>query len=100
MKAKMILFTAVLVFCCIYTTTVTMAQRNVPVAVNDTVNITPYIPVTVNLLANDTIPAGDSVGIILLEKQARARSSISPFKSPMPTASTGSRGSISYAPTG
>ena len=62
----MILFTAVLVFCCIYTTTVTMAQRNVPVAVNDTVNITPYIPVTLNILANDTIPAGDSVGIILL----------------------------------
>lgn len=40
------------------------AQRNAPIAVNDTVNITPFIPVTVNILANDTIAAGDSIKII------------------------------------
>lgn len=32
-----------------------------PVAVNDTVDITPGFPVTVNLLANDTITPGDSI---------------------------------------
>lgn len=35
----------------------------VPVAVNDTVDITPGFPVTVDLLANDTVTPGDSVRI-------------------------------------
>ncbi len=45
---------------------VAMAQRSLIVPVNDTVDITPEIPVTVNLLANDTVPAGDSVGVVLI----------------------------------
>ncbi|MEI7983255.1 MAG: hypothetical protein WCI71_16520, partial [Bacteroidota bacterium] len=32
-------------------------------AINDTVDLVPGIPVTVNLLANDTIPAGDSISV-------------------------------------
>jgi hypothetical protein len=37
----------------------------VPVAVNDTVDITPGIPVTVDLLANDAFTPGDSIRIVL-----------------------------------
>ncbi len=42
-----------------------MLNGQIPVVVNDTVDITPGFEVTVNLLANDTVPAGDSVRIIL-----------------------------------
>lgn len=41
------------------------AQRFNPVAVNDTADITPGIPVTLNLLANDTIIPGDSIRVII-----------------------------------
>ncbi|NCA76502.1 MAG: hypothetical protein EOM90_09210, partial [Alphaproteobacteria bacterium] len=39
-------------------------HSQVPVVVNDTIDITPGFEVRVNLLANDTIPAGDSVRIV------------------------------------
>ena len=42
------------------------AQRSTLDAVNDTTALNPGIPVTLNLLANDTIPAGDSVKIIMV----------------------------------
>lgn len=40
------------------------AQNNLPVAVNDTADIWPGIPITLNLLANDTIPEGMEVRVI------------------------------------
>ncbi len=39
-------------------------HSQIPVAVNDTVDITPGFPVTVDLLANDTVTPGDSIRII------------------------------------
>lgn len=39
-------------------------QSQTPVVVNDTVDITPGIPVTIDLLANDTVPHGDSVKVL------------------------------------
>ncbi len=41
-----------------------LLNGQIPVVVNDTVDITPGFPVTVNLLANDTVQPGDSVRIV------------------------------------
>ena len=62
MKPNLIMF--LLLFTCSISFSFGNVQQNSLVAVNDTVDITPGIPVTVNILANDSIPAGDSVGIV------------------------------------
>lgn len=66
MKNLLITFKVFMVFCFLSVVNTNYAQRNGPVPVNDTVDITPGITVTVNILANDTIPPGDSVVIMLL----------------------------------
>jgi len=45
-------------------TTFTMQGQTI-IAVNDTVDLHPNIPVTINVLANDIIPTGDSVRIMM-----------------------------------
>ncbi|MEI6434107.1 MAG: T9SS type A sorting domain-containing protein [Bacteroidota bacterium] len=66
MKTQVILLALVSLLIFLFQGFAVRAQRAVPIPVNDTVDITPYIPVTVNILANDTIPAGDSVGIVFV----------------------------------
>jgi hypothetical protein len=51
------------IFCGLFMITQHLVGQGL-VAVNDTVDITPGFPVTVDLLANDTIPAGDSVRVV------------------------------------
>ena len=64
MKTKTTLFLFLLF--CLLTAAVAKAQRSTLDAVNDSASIYPGIPLTLNLLANDTIPAGDSVKIIMI----------------------------------
>ncbi len=64
MKTPLFSILTPVIFLLVFHGSFLQAQRSAPVAVNDTVDITPGIPVTANILANDTIPAGDSVGIV------------------------------------
>jgi len=66
MKSLAITLKVFLVFCFLSITFTIQAQRSGPVPVSDTVHITPGITVSVNVLANDTIPPGDSVVLMLL----------------------------------
>lgn len=66
MKPKASHLMQYLLLFCMMVAGMAQAQRSTLVAINDTTALYPGIPVTLNLLANDTVPAGDSVKIIMV----------------------------------
>ncbi|MCX6244572.1 MAG: T9SS type A sorting domain-containing protein [Bacteroidetes bacterium] len=61
---KSLIRTLIKVFCllvCISCTTVTIAQNRSFVAGTDTIDVYPFVPTVFNILANDTIRAGDTI---------------------------------------
>ena len=62
-KIFLLLFCAALLL--VFLPAVAQQHRSIPIPFNDTLEITPGIPVTIDLYANDSIPAGDSLRLII-----------------------------------
>ena len=63
----LILLTGALTFFLAQTTAVASNRADTLLAVNDTIDVIPGIPATVDLLANDSVPAGDSLILLIYD---------------------------------